>query len=66
MLGASVISGLLLVLVIIIPGLNDWFGVQHLNGLQWWIVCGAAVSIVVLVELVKLFVRLSGKGKGWD
>lgn len=66
MLGASVISGLLLVLVIIIPGLNDWFGVQHLNGLQWWIVCGAAVSIVVLVELVKLFVRLSGKGKAWD
>lgn len=66
MLGASVISGLLLVLVIIIPGLNDWFGVQHLSGLQWLIVCGAAIAIVVIVELVKLFIRMSGKGKTWD
>lgn len=66
MLGASVISGLLLVLVIIIPGLNDWFGVQHMNGTQWLIVCAAAVSIIVIVELVKLFVRMSGKGKDWD
>lgn len=66
MLGASVISGLMLVLVIIIPGLNDWFGVTHLNGLQWGIVCIAAVAIIVIVELVKLFVRISGKGKNWD
>ncbi|NQX43869.1 calcium-translocating P-type ATPase, SERCA-type [Paenibacillus tritici] len=66
MLGASVISGLLLVLVIIIPGLNEWFGVQHLNGLQWGIVCGAALSIVVIVELVKLVLRLSGRIKSWE
>ncbi|MBT2292074.1 calcium-translocating P-type ATPase, SERCA-type [Paenibacillus albidus] len=66
MLGASVISGLLLVLVIIIPGLNDWFGVSHLNGLQWGIVCAAAIAIVVIVEIVKLFIRLSGIGKSWD
>ncbi|WP_239004604.1 cation-translocating P-type ATPase [Paenibacillus tepidiphilus] len=66
MLGASVISGLLLVLVIIIPGLNEWFGVQHMNGTQWLIVVGAALAIVVIVELVKLVLRLSGKGKTWD
>ena len=66
MLGASLISGLLLVLVIIIPGLNDWFGVEHLSGLQWGIVCGAAAAIVVIVEIVKLFIRVSGKGKTWD
>ncbi|UQZ37674.1 ATPase [Paenibacillus sp. PK3_47] len=66
MLGASVISGLLLVLVIIIPGLNDWFGVQHMNGMQWLIVCAAALSIIVIVELIKLFIRMSGKGKSWD
>ncbi|MFD2410355.1 calcium-translocating P-type ATPase, SERCA-type [Paenibacillus rhizoplanae] len=66
MLGASVISGLLLVLVIIIPGLNEWFGVEHLNGLQWGIVCGAALSIVVIVELVKLVLRLSGRMKSWE
>lgn len=66
MLGASVISGLLLVLVIIIPGLNEWFGVEHLSGLQWGIVCGAAIAIVVIVEIVKLFLRMSGKGKTWD
>nr|WP_219218681.1 cation-translocating P-type ATPase [Paenibacillus sp. S150] len=66
MLGASVISALLLVLVIIIPGLNEWFGVSHLSGLQWGIVCGAAAAIVVLVELVKLGLRISGKSKNWD
>ncbi|WP_042219438.1 calcium-translocating P-type ATPase, SERCA-type [Paenibacillus borealis] len=66
MLGASVISGLLLVLVIIIPGLNEWFGVQHLSGLQWGIVCGAAVAIVLIVELVKLVLRLSGRSKNWE
>ncbi|QSF47728.1 calcium-translocating P-type ATPase, SERCA-type [Paenibacillus tianjinensis] len=66
MLGASLISGLLLVLVIIIPGLNEWFGVEHLSGLQWGIVCGAAIAIVVIVEIVKLFLRMSGKGKTWD
>lgn len=66
MLGASVISGLLLVLVIIIPGLNEWFGVEHLSGLQWGIVCGAAVAIVVIVELVKLILRLSGRSKNWE
>ncbi|KWX74029.1 calcium-translocating P-type ATPase, SERCA-type [Paenibacillus jilunlii] len=66
MLGASVISGLLLVLVIIIPGLNEWFGVSHLSGLQWGIVCGAAAAIVVIVELVKIGLRISGKSKNWD
>ncbi len=66
MLGASLISGLLLVLVIIIPGLNEWFGVEHLSGFQWGIVCSAAIAIVVLVEIIKLFLRMSGKGKTWD
>ncbi|AIQ68536.1 cation-translocating P-type ATPase [Paenibacillus graminis] len=66
MLGASVISGLLLVLVIIIPGLNEWFGVSHLSGLQWGIVCGAAAAIIVIVELVKIGLRISGKSKTWD
>lgn len=66
MLWASLISVLMLVLVIIIPGLNNWFGVTHLSGQQWLIVCAAALAIVVIVELVKLFVRLSGKGKNWE
>jgi len=66
MLGASIISGLMLVLVILIPGLNDWFGVTSLSGRQWGIVSAAAVSIVVIVELVKWFIRLGGKGKDWD
>ncbi|MRN52462.1 calcium-translocating P-type ATPase, SERCA-type [Paenibacillus sp. LC-T2] len=66
MLWASLISGLMLVLVILIPGLNNWFGVSHLNLVQWGIVCAAALGIVVIVELVKLFIRSSGKGKAWD
>lgn len=66
MLWASLISVLMLVLVIIIPGLNNWFGVTHLSGQQWIIVCAAALAIVVIVELVKLFIRSSGKGKNWE
>lgn len=66
MLWASLISILMLVLVIIIPGLNDWFGVSHLNAQQWGIVCAAAIAIVVIVELVKLFIRVSGRGKAWE
>ncbi|SET36186.1 Ca2+-transporting ATPase [Paenibacillus sp. NFR01] len=66
LLGAGVISALLLVLVILIPGLNDWFGVTHLNPAQWGIVCAAAIGIVLIVEAVKLVMRLSGKGKAWD
>lgn len=66
MLWASLISTLMLVLVIIIPGLNDWFGVSHLSGSQWGIVVAATLAIILIVELVKLFVRLSGRGKNWD
>lgn len=66
LLGASVISGLLLVLVILIPGLNDWFGVVHLSGLHWAIVAAAALAIVVLVEAVKQLIRTAGAGKDWD
>lgn len=59
--GAAVISGLLVILVILLPFMNDLFSVVELNLEQWLIVIGCAIAIIPLVEIVKLFVRLSGK-----
>ncbi len=51
--GANIFSGLLLVLVIVIPPLNDIFKVQHLTLTQWGIVVAASISIIPIVEFVK-------------
>lgn len=59
--GAAVISGLLVILVILLPFMNDLFSVVELNLEQWLIVIGSAVAIIPLVEIVKLFVRMSGR-----
>lgn len=53
---ANLVSGLLLVLVIILPGVNDIFKVDHLTLAQWGIVIAASFSIIPIVEIVK-FVR---------
>lgn len=57
LLAANIISGLLLILVIILPGVNDIFRVQHLNLEQWAIVFAASFSIIIFVEIVKIFKR---------
>ncbi len=54
---ANISSGLLLVMVIVIPQLNSIFKVQHLSLQQWGIVVAAALSIIPIVELVKLIRR---------
>lgn len=55
--GAAVLSGLLVVLVILLPFMNDLFSVVPLNGEQWLIVVISALIIIPLVEIVKLFTR---------
>lgn len=57
LIGANLFSGLLLVLVILVPQLNEIFKVQHLTLGQWGIVAIASLSIIPLVELVKLVRR---------
>jgi P-type Ca2+ transporter type 2C len=51
---ANLISAALLVMVIIIPGLNTIFKVQHLTLAQWGVVILAAFSIIPIVEVIKL------------
>jgi Ca2+-transporting ATPase len=55
--GAAVLSGLLVILVILLPFMNDLFRVVPLNGKQWLIVAISALIIIPLVEIVKLISR---------
>jgi len=54
---AAIISGILVLVVIIVPFMNDLFDVVHLNSEQWLIVIIAAFSILPIVEIVKLVMR---------
>lgn len=58
--GASLLSGFLLLAVILIPGINDFFDVTVPDATGWGIVFGAALSIVVLVEIGKALFRMTG------
>lgn len=57
LVGAIAIAALLQVIVIIVPFLNDIFKVTMLNPEQWLIVICAALLIIPVVEIVKLFVN---------
>ncbi|WP_106766876.1 calcium-translocating P-type ATPase, SERCA-type [Paenibacillus faecalis] len=61
--GAAVISGFLVLVVILVPFMNDLFSVVPLNGEQWLIVVLSAFSIIPIVEVVKLFIRLFNREK---
>lgn len=54
---AIVIAFGLLAMTILVPGLNGLFHVTALTAGQWSIVGGAAVLMIVLVEIVKFFQR---------
>lgn len=52
------VSGTLLAVVVLVPGLNDAFRVSHLDIQQWLIVLGASFSIIPIVEIVKIGIRM--------
>lgn len=54
---AIVLSFVLLAATIVVPGLNDVFGVAHLDSHQWGVVVAAAFSIIPIVECVKFVLR---------
>lgn len=58
---AIVLSFVLMMGIIIIPGLNDIFKVTHLDWYQWGIVAGASFAIIPVVECVKFVQRRMGK-----
>ncbi|WP_241864933.1 cation-translocating P-type ATPase [Lacticaseibacillus kribbianus] len=55
---AILASFLLLAVTILVPGFNGLFHVTSLDWHQWATVLGAGVAIIVIVELVKLALRL--------
>lgn len=57
LVGATLISAILLVSVIVTPGLNQIFRLTHLNFQQWGIVIGLSLAIVPIVEIVKILAR---------
>lgn len=57
LVGAIALSTLLQIIVVLVPFLNSIFRVVPLNIDQWLIVVAASVSIVPIVELVKLIQR---------
>ncbi len=55
------VSGFLQGMVVFIPGFREFFKVAALNGEQWLIVIGSCLSINVIVEIVKFFIRKTAK-----
>ncbi len=59
--GASLLSGVLLYGVILIPGINDFFDVTLPTTAEgWMIIVAASFSIIVLVEIIKFILRKTG------
>lgn len=59
--GAILLSLVLMMIIIVVPGLNDVFRVAHLDIYQWAIVLGTAFAIIPVVEIVKVVQRALGK-----
>ena len=56
--GAIAISMALQLVVIVVPGAHAVFNVTALNAREWWIVIGASLAPLVIVECTKLLARL--------
>ena len=58
--GAFILSGALLLGVILIPGISQFFDVTPPNFGQWMICIVASASIIVIVEIAKWIFRVTG------
>lgn len=54
---AILLSFVLMMVIIVVPGLNDVFRVAHLDLYQWGIVLGSSFAIIPIVEIVKAIQR---------
>jgi len=59
--GAILLSFVMMMVIILVPGLNDIFRVAYLDSYQWAIVLGTAFAIIPVVEIVKVIQRAMGK-----
>ncbi len=60
---AILLSAVMLLSVMVIPGLTTVFDVATLTAEQWLFVVGAAFSIVPIVEIAKAIMRAMGMDK---
>jgi Ca2+-transporting ATPase len=58
---AILLSFALMMVIIVVPGLNDIFRVAHLDLYQWGVVLGSSFAIIPIVEIVKAVQRAMGK-----
>ena len=58
--GASLLSGVLLIGVVVTPGINTFFDITVPNTQEWIVVILSAAAILVLVEIMKFILRATG------
>lgn len=58
--GASLLSGVLLIGVVVTPGINTFFDITVPNTQEWMVVILSAAAILVLVEIMKFILRATG------
>lgn len=63
LLGSMLLSFVLTTAVIYIPFLSNAFGFEHISLMEYLIAMALAVSVIPIVEIVKLFQRKFGKVK---
>lgn len=63
---ANLVSGVLLLGVILIPGVNTFFSVTLPTLPQWGIIFVAAFSIIILTEIIKAILRATGVAEKYE
>ena len=61
--GAIAVSVALMLCVVMIPGINTIFHVVALDAMQWLVVFALSLTIIPVVEVVKIIKRYHGVGK---
>lgn len=64
--GATILSGVLLIGVVVTPGINNFFDVTVPNTEQWLVTILSAASILVFVEIIKFILRATGVADRYD
>jgi len=59
--GAMILSLILTTAIIYIPGISDMFGFAHISLLEYAVAMGLAISVIPIVELVKLIMKIAEK-----
>lgn len=62
--GAIGISMFLQLIVILVPGLRSFFNVAALDLREWWIIVGASLTPLLVVEITKIIRRLFSEREG--